>query len=182
MKFKLEKYKSLSRKQLIVIGAVFLLIISICITLCICLNQRKAGVLEYMDSFQITVTPEEMQQYRERIGTDLDIKKAVFILFETEEECRRFIETHGADEKPEQAGVGIVPLMEDGYYNIVGKSALEDVFDTLSDGEYAKEPIAYSNLFCYLKRIGIDSPAKDDTSLKKFIENEKMQEMRKEGE
>ena len=109
------------------------------------------------------------------VGTDMDIKKSVFILFESAEECRNFIETHGADEHPEQAGLGIVPLMENGYYNIVGKEGLEEVFNTLADGEYSKEPVLYSNMFCYLKRIGIDSPTADKGKLIDMIRNDKMQ-------
>ena len=59
--------------------------------------------------------------------------------------------------------------MPDGYYNIVGKPKLEEVFDSLGDGEYTKEPVEYSGMFCYLKRIGIHSVIQDDEEIKKMI-------------
>ena len=123
-----------------------------------------------------------MALYRERIGTDMDIKKAILIMFETEEECAAFISEHGKDKDPLEAGKGIVPLMENGYYNIVGKSGVEEVFDTLADGECSLVPVQYSNLFCYLKRIGIDSVVNNDKELKELIQNERYQELKRAGD
>lgn len=124
---------------------------------------------------KVEVTEEEMSQYREMIGDSMDIKKAVLILFNDEAECKAFIEEHGNDKEPHMAGKGTVPLMENGYYNIVGKPVIEEAFDKLKDGEYSKEPVLYSGMYCYLKRIGIESLIDDDKNLKEFIINEKLQ-------
>ncbi len=145
-------------------------------------ERPKEGEITYSAPADIQVSNEEMTAFRSRIGTDMDIKKAVLVLFETEDECIAFISEHGADKEPANAGEGIVPLMENGYCNIVGKHGIEEVFDTLSDGEYSKTPVLYSNLYCYLKRIGVDSPISNDEELKKLIQNEKFQEMRKKGD
>lgn len=130
----------------------------------------------------IKVSEAEMKEYRDKIGTDMDVKKSYLILFEDEESCRSFIETHGAEDDPTAAGIGIIPMMEDGYYNIVGKQSLEDAFDLLKDGEYSKEPVIYSNMYCYLKRICIESPINNDEALKEFIQKEKYQELKKAGD
>ena len=37
-------------------------------------------------------------------------------------------------------------MMENGYYNIVGKKSLEETFDLLKDGEYSEVPIIYSEI------------------------------------
>ena len=73
-------------------------------------------------------------------------------------------------------------MMENGYYNIVGKKSLEETFDLLKDGEYSEVPIIYSGMNCYIKSIGIESPIKDDEALKELIRNEKYQKLRKAGE
>lgn len=179
MKLDLSKFKN--KKNIIRCAAIAACAVCAITAFCIIDKSNNAGDITEADYSGIQVTDEEMQQYRDKIGSDMDIKNAVLILFETEEECRNFINTHGADENPLAAGAGIVPLMdEDGYYNIVGKERLENVFDSLSDGEYSKEPIAYSNLFCYLKRIGIDSPTKNNDELKKIIQNDKYQQNKRE--
>ena len=72
--------------------------------------------------------------------------------------------------------------MQDGYYNIVGKGSLEEIFDSLKDGEYTLEPISYSNLYCYMKRIGVDSPTLDDEKIKDLIRHDKYQEKKKEAD
>ena len=178
----INKAKSLNKKDWCIIAGVFTLIIILATAVCLVLsrNTDKNPVLESIKN--VEVTEAEMQEYRERIGTDMDIKKAYLILFEDEESCRSFIEAHGMEEDPTAAGQGIIPLMENGYYNIVGKQSLEDVFDTLKDGEYSSEPVLYSGLYCYLKRIGVDSPLRDDKMLKELIQHEKYQEMRKADE
>ena len=146
-------------------------------------NRSKEGELILNDPSSIEVTAEEMALYRERIGTDMDIKKAIIIMFETEEECAAFIDEHGNDKNPLEAGIGIVPLMEDGYYNIAGKTGMEEAFDQLSDGDCSPVPVRYSNLYCYLKRLGVDSVVNNDQELKELIQNEKYQELlRKAGE
>lgn len=178
----INKIKSLSRKQWIIIAGVLLLVVALVVTICLVCNRSQEGELVLESIKDIEITEADMEEYRERIGRDMDIKKSYLILFEDEESCRSFIESHGADQNPTAAGIGIIPMMENGYYNIVGKQTLEDAFDLLADGEYSKEPVAYSNMYCYLKRIGIDSPINDDEALKELIQNERYQEMKKAGD
>lgn len=170
-------------KRLVIISITGLAI-TIAMTVCVCVtyNHYRSKGMQETDLSKIDVSNEEIQLYRERIGSDMDIKKAVFILFNTEDECRSFILEHGADNNPLDAGIGIVPLMQDGYYNIVGKGNLEEIFDSLKDGEYTLEPISYSNLYCYMKRIGVDSPTLDDEKIKDLIRHDKYQEKKKEAD
>lgn len=178
----LNKIKIPGKKQWLVVFGLLILVIALIVAVCL-VNNRPAEDGMLLESIKnIKVTDAEMKEYRERIGTDMDVKKSYLILFEDEEKCRKFIETHGADDDPTAAGIGIIPMMENGYYNIVGKQSLEDAFDSMSDGEYSKEPIIYSNMYCYLKRIGVESPINDDKSLKEFIQNEKYQEIRRAGD
>ena len=174
--------RKLSKKwwTLIAGGAVVAVITAL--VFCSLSKKDKEGELVYKAPSEIEVTAEEMALYRERIGTDMDIKKAILIMFETEEECAAFISEHGKDKDPLAADKGIVPLMENGYYNIVGKSGVEEVFDTLADGECSPVPVQYSNLFCYLKRIGIDSVVNNDKELKELIQNERYQELKRAGD
>lgn len=178
----LNKIRTLRKKHWFIISVSFLLVVCLVLTAFLLCKPHKEGKLISEDIKDIKVTKAEMKEYRERIGTDMDVKKAYLILFEDEENCRKFIDSHGADENPTEAGEGIIPFMENGYYNIVGKQSLEESFDLLKDGEYSKEPVIYSNMFCYLKRIGIDSPVKDDKALKELIQNEKYQELKKAGD
>lgn len=184
MKWKLDltRLTSLKATKIAAIILSIVFIVSFIILLYCNLNKQKEGELVYEDPSYIEVTKEEMAQYREMIGDGMDVKKAKVILFETEQECIDFIAAHGDDEHPEKVGEGIVPLMENGYYNIAGKEIMEDVFDSLNDGEYTTEPFSYSNLYCYMKRIGVHSPIDNDEELKALIQNEKMQELKKEGE
>ena len=108
------------------------------------------------------VTEEDIDEYRKSIGDDLNIKKAIVIFFDTKMEADEFIKNHGGDAEPQNAGIGAVPYMENGYYNIVGKPVLEDEYDKLSDGEYKKEPIEYSGVWCYLKRLEVQKPTDDE--------------------
>lgn len=178
----INKIKSLSRKQWIIIAGALLLVVALVVTICLVCNRPQEGELVLESIKDIEITEADMEEYRERIGRDMDIKKSYLILFEDEESCRSFIESHGADQNPTAAGIGIIPMMENGYYNIVGKQTLEDAFDLLADGEYSKEPVVYNNMYCYLKRIGIDSPINDDEALKELIQNERYQEMKKAGD
>lgn len=127
----------------------------------------------------IKVTDGEKAWYKEMIGNDMNIKKAVLILFDTDMECREFITKYGDAEKPQDSGLGMVPYMENGYYNIVGKAELEAVFDSLPDGGYSKEPVAFSGMFCYLKRISEEKPLEDSKTLEDIIRRDKSQ---KDGE
>ena len=178
----INKIKSLSKKQWLIIGGAILLIVALIVTICIVANRPDEGELNLENIKDIEITAEDMREYRERIGRDMDTKKSYLILFEDEESCRKFIEEHGEDQNPTAAGIGIIPMMENGYYNIVGKQSIEDAFDLLADGEYSKEPVVYSNMYCYLKRIGIESPVNDDEALKELIQNERYQEMKKAGD
>lgn len=178
----INKIKSLNKKQWMIIGGSLILSVALAVTIGKICTRPKEGELKLESIKDIKVTKEDMNEYRQRIGDDMDIKKACLILFDDEESCRAFIEAHGADKDPAAAGEGMIPLMENGYFNIVGKQALEDAFDLLGDGEYSKEPVIYSNMYCYLKRIGIDSPIKDDEALKELIRNERYQELKKAGD
>ena len=178
----INKIKSLNRKQWFMIAGALLLVVALVVAICLVCNRPQEGELVLEDIKEIEITEADMKQYRERIGSDMDIKKAYLILFEDEASCRTFIEEHGADQNPTAAGIGIIPMMENGYYNIVGKRTIEEAFDALADGEYSKEPVVYSNMYCYLKRIGIESPVNDDEALKELIQNERYQEMKKAGD
>lgn len=182
MKHKLKDLIQNDKKIAVLSIAAFVVVISLTVTVCVLYNNRRSDGMNEADISKIEVSEDEIQLYRERIGSDMDIKKAVFILFNTEDECRSFISEHGADDNPLDAGIGIVPLMQDGYYNIVGKGNLEEIFDSLKDGEYTLEPISYSNLYCYMKRIGVDSPTLDDEKIKDLIRHDKYQEKKKEAD
>lgn len=157
---------NLSKKQWCAIGTVSTaVVVAIAIAITCTHNAPREK--------NIKITREELDRYREMIGDGMDIKKAIFIIFNEEDECKDFIEKHGNDEHPENAGYGVAPIMEDGYYNIVGKRALEDVFDSLEDGEYAKEPVIYAEKYCYLKRLSIERPTDDDKKLMEIIEKDK---------
>lgn len=124
------------------------------------------------------VTSKEVEEYKEQIGDNMNIKQSILILFDTQMEAQEFIEKHGSSEHPEDVGMGAVPYMSDGYYNIVGKPGLEEAFDALADGEYTKTPIEYSGMYCYLKRLGIKMPTDDEikeaiSANKKLLKSEK---------
>lgn len=125
---------------------------------------------------EISVTAEDLQEYRQNIGNSMDIKRSILLIFNTQEECQGFINEHGNAENPLSAGVGIAPQMEDGYYNVVGNTIFETIFDSLKDGEYAKEPIEFGRAFCYFKRLENYSIVNSDEDLKEFIRQEKSME------
>lgn len=178
----INKIKSMNRKKLVLSIAVIILVAVIVVLCCVSKKENPESQIVYVGTDSIEVTAEEMEEYRNRITDDMSIKKAVLILFEDEASCSDFILNHGADAHPEDVGEGIVPLMENGYYNITGNQVLEEVFDKLENGDYSKQPILYSNMFCYLKRLEDYSIKNDDNALKKLIQNDKYQQMRKEGE
>ena len=121
----INKIKLLNRKQWYMIAGALLLVVALVVTICLVCNRPQEGELVLEDIKEIEITEADMKQYRERIGSDMDIKKAYLILFEDEASCRTFIEEHGADQNPTAAGIGIIPMMENGYYNIVGKHTIE---------------------------------------------------------
>ena len=157
----------LNKKQ--IIGIILSLTVIISIAVGIYFVQQKEAGKKSDDN----VTQEEIQKYKEMIGDGMDIKKSVLILFDTYDECRSFINKFGAEDNPQMHGQGTVAYMPDGYYNIVGKSILEECFDNLSDGEYTTEPVEYSGMYCYLKRLGVESPVDDEEELKNIILNDK---------
>lgn len=124
----------------------------------------------------ISVTTEDLQEYRQNIGSNMDVKKSIVLIFNTHEECQKFIGEHGNNENPFSAGLGIAPQMEDGYYNVVGNSIFEAIFDSLHDGEFAKEPIEFGGAFCYFKRLENYSVVNNDEDLTEFIKQEKSME------
>ena len=160
----------MSKKEKIAIGittGLFVIVAVSALTMKLAMNNEKKSVIE--------VTESEMQKYKDMIGTDMDVKKSLLIMFETYDECKEFIEEHGAKDNPHEQGKGTVPYMPDGFYNIVGKSNLEEFFDSARDGEYNKEPIEYSGMYCYIKRLGLKSITDDEEELKKIIMQDKEQ-------
>lgn len=128
------------------------------------------------DNADITVTAQDLQQYRQNIGDSMDVKKSILIIFNTPEECQSFLEGHGGDADPLAAGKGMTPLMEDGYFNCVGNAVFEPLFDTMQDGEYRKEPVPFGGAYCYFKRLENYSVADSDEDLTEFIRKEKTME------
>ena len=156
--------RKFGRKEKIVIGATIGLVVTVATTIIAARYIKQTNVAKNYE-----VTESEIQKYKDMIGSSMDVKKSVLIMFESADECKTFIENYGSDENPQDCGNGTIPYMPDGYYNIVGKPKLEEVFDSLGDGEYTKEPVEYSGMYCYLKRIGIQSVIQDDEEIKKII-------------
>ena len=71
----INKIKSLSKKQWLIIGGALLLIVALIVTICIVANRPDDGELNLENIKDIGITAEDMREYRERIGTDMDIKK-----------------------------------------------------------------------------------------------------------
>lgn len=156
--------RKLSKKEKIVVGAAIGVIVTVATTIIAAKHITQTNVIKNSE-----VTETEIQKYKDMIGNSMDVKKSVLIMFETYDECKAFIDEYGANNNPQDCGMGTIPYMPDGYYNIVGKSKLEEFFDSVNDGDYTKEPIEYSGMFCYLKRIGVDSIINNDEEIKKLI-------------
>lgn len=168
MKIKLSKEhirRIVSAASLLVFAAA---VAGICIAVQFRAEKKEASALE-----------PEIKEYREMIGTSMDIKKAELVMFNTKEECADFIKKHGGAKAPSQLGMGIIPMMEESetgaYYNVVGNTILEQIYDSLKDGEYTKEPFEMSGMFCYLKRIGNYSPLTDEY-ISELIKKERKEE------
>ena len=86
----LDKLKSLRKNHFFATIVIILLIITIIVAICMICNRFGEDTLVLEDIKDIEITEAEMKQYRERIGGDMDIKKAYLILFEDEESCRSF--------------------------------------------------------------------------------------------
>ncbi|MBS7297678.1 MAG: hypothetical protein KIG65_01195 [Eubacteriales bacterium] len=160
----------ISKKEKLVIGITAGTLVALAVS--ILTIKLTTGTDKYTN---IEVSESEIQQYKEIIGNSMDVKKSILILFDSYDECMEFIEEHGLKENPHEQGKGTIPYMPDGFYNIVGKSKLEEFFDAAIDGEYTKEPIEYSGMYCYLKRLGVNSIIEDEEELKKLIMEDKKQ-------
>jgi len=145
--------------------------------------QMEADQEEKIDKLteDITITKEEISNYREMIGTTMDVKKAVFILFNTFDECKLFINEYGSKDDVTKLGIGVIPLMQTDdsgdYYNVVGNEALEAIFDSLKDREHTNEPFSFSGMYGYMRRIGLSSPIESEEKLIELIKSEKAHEM-----
>ena len=150
-----------SKKGVIALAAIGVSIIGIVVT-SVAVSKSRNITADISDA--------EIADYRALIGNSMDVKKSIFILFDTKEEADLFIQEHGADEHPENSGLGAVPYMPDGYYNLVGKTILEDAYDNMKDGEYCDEALEYDGMFCYLKRLGVKTLS--DEEIKEMIKSE----------
>lgn len=164
---------------------VLLLTVAVLIVVGVCIlffnKPNKNNIVDSLPNDEaISITDDDLQQYRQNIGDSMDIKKSILIIFNTQEECRAFINEHGSDTDPLSAGVGIIPQMKDGYYNVVGNTVFETIFDNLQDGEYTKKPINFGGAFCFFKRLENYSVTDNDKDLREFIKKEKS--MKKGGE
>lgn len=164
-----------TKEKIIVISV---LIVSLSIIVCSILfhSNNKAGVMKKEPIANIEVTENEMKDYKQKIGSDMDIKRSIIILFHSREIAQEFI-TNDGDKDVLSLGKGITPQLEekDGvkFYNVVGNGIIEPIFDGLKDGEYYKEPIEFGGMWAYFKRIDTYSPISNEKDLKAFIQNEK---------
>ena len=96
----------------------------------------------------------------------------------------KFIDENGTDDNILSLGKGIIPQMVEGddekYYNVVGNSVFEPIFDEMKDGEYKMVPTEFGGAWCYFKRLSKYSVVNNDEDLKNFIMQEKS--MQKGGE
>lgn len=174
------KVKKLNVKGLIIIGVCITIALVIAV-ISLSFQKNKTNVSEIqknaiLEADNIEVTSEDLQEYRKNIGDSMDIKKSILLIFNTYEECQSFINNYGDADNPLSVGVGIAPQMDDDYYNVVGNSIFETIFDGLQDGEYKKEPIEFGGAFCYFKRLENYSVTDNDEDLKEFIKQEKSME------
>jgi hypothetical protein len=163
-------------KEKIIIISVFVVTLSIIVCSILFYNKNKAGVMKKESITNIEVTENEMKDYKQKIGTDMDIKRNIIILFNSKETAQEFITNYG-DKDVLSLAKGITPQLEekDGvkFYNVVGNGTLEPIFDRLKNGEHYKEPIEFGGMWAYFKRIDTYSPISNEKDLKAFIQNEK---------
>jgi hypothetical protein len=73
----------------------------------------------------------------------MDVKKSILIVFNSQEECQKFIDEYGNEENPLSLGKGIIPQTQgengEQYYNVAGNAVFEQLFDNMKDGEYLKK-------------------------------------------
>lgn len=147
----------------------------------ISLNKSPSNAPEIVSTIDpdldIEVTADELQTYRNNIGHNMDIKKSVIVIFNERSECQSFIDEYGDKDNILNLGIGIIPEMEgengEQYFNCVGNTVFESMFDSMQDNEYLLEPVEFGGAFCYFKRIEVVSIVDDDESLKEFIRREK---------
>ena len=132
----------------------------------------------------IQVTAQDLTEYRKNIGNSMDVKKGILIIFNTKDECQRFIDEHGEDKNVLSLGKGITPQMQgengERYYNVIGNTVFEPLFDAMQDGQYQKAPVEFGGTYCYFKRLNKYSVTEKDEDLKEFIKKDKS--MQKGGE
>jgi len=170
-------------KTSIIVVAVCVIILSV-IFGGIILNQKPIDELSKKPVKKIEVTANEMADYKQKIGSNMDIKKAIVIIFNTKEECQTFIDQNGSKDNVLSLGKGIIPQMQEQngekYYNIVGNAVFEPIFETMKDGEFLKEPVEFGGMYCYFKKLNTYKITENENDLKAFIRNEKS--MQKVGE
>lgn len=187
----IHKLKIVNKRRLAVVIAAAVCLIGIAAIIVVVFNTSKPkGKIEADHTLtqakkEIEVTADDLKKYRQMLGSDLDEKRAVVIIFNTKEECDQFISEDGGKENVLTLGKGILPQMQEQngvkFYNVVGNSVLEHVFDTLKDGEYSKTAVAFGGVWCYIKRLDVYSVTKNDEDLKAFIKTEKAQEKIQKG-
>ncbi len=177
-----EKVKITERKAKIIFISICLLALVITGVITYISTQNKEGEITKKPVLSIKVTADEMAEYKEKIGTDMDVKRSIIVLFNSKDEAQNFINQNGSKDVL-SLNIGIIPRLEENegvkYYNIVGSGVFEPVFDSLKDGEFAKEPILFGGMWAYFKRIDIYRPLENEKDLKTFIQNEKS--IKKEG-
>ena len=166
----------LSTKNSKILGIVAYCIVLAVIILLVIFQVQRVDVSNFSNT-DTNVTDEELAEYRKNIGNSMDVKKSVLIIFNTVEECKTFIEEYGPKEDLLSLGKGIVPQLQgengEQYYNVVGNTTFEQLFDSMKDGEYLKTPVEFGGAYCYFKRLENYSILNNDKDLKAFIASEK---------
>ena len=70
----INKIKSLNNKQWIIITVAFLLIIALIVGACLVFNRHQTDKAKLESIKDVEITEADMREYRERIGSDMDIK------------------------------------------------------------------------------------------------------------
>ena len=167
-----------------------IIVVSVCVIILavilggIILNQKPIDELSKKPVKKIEVTADEMASYKQKIGSNMDIKKGIVIIFNTADECQTFIDQNGSKDKVLELGKGIIPQMQEQngekYFNVVGNAVFEPIYDVLKDGEFSKVPVEFGGMYCYFKKLTTYKITENEKDLKAFIRNEKS--MKKVGE
>ena len=180
------------RKSKTIIGLIILTLAASIALFIICynnpidkpINTDKAEIVSTIDtqSLNIEITADDLQTYKENIGDDMDIKKSALIIFDSVDTCQSFIDEYGANDDILSLGKGIIPEMQgdgDGYFNVVGNTVFERLFDMMEDGEFLVEPVEFGGMYCYFKRLERVSITDNDEAFTEFIKRDKA--MRQKG-